>query len=286
MRLQDLDTTCRLLARLVATQRLTPEDSGVEVRELVLEIDGPRFAVSAGQSVGVIAPGDPGFGEVEHLRLYSVADLPEHLASGATRLHLCVRRCDYIDPYNGERYPGLASNYLCDLEVGARVTLTGPYGDLFPVPADPEAMLILVGAGTGIAPFRAFLKRLYQAEPRFGGKVLLFHGGRTGLEMLYRNHIRNDLARYYDMETFTAIEALSLRPHWDAGIDWAGALATRGEALRQWLLMPHTHVYLAGLESIRDELDSALVKLFGSSAAWTSRKAELVAGGRWIELLY
>ena len=32
------------------------------------------------------------------------------------RIHLCVRRCKYIDEFSGEEFPGLASNYLCDLQ--------------------------------------------------------------------------------------------------------------------------------------------------------------------------
>lgn len=286
MRLQDLDTTDRRAARLISTERITSDESPEEVRELVLEVSGEPLEASPGQSIGIIAPGEVAFGQAEHLRLYSVADIPERTPEGATRLRICVRRCDYIDPYNGERYRGIASNYLCDLNVGERVTLTGPFGDLFHIPDDPEAALILIGAGTGIAPFRAFLLHLYRSQPRFGGEVKLFHGGRTGLEMLYRNDVRDDFAQFGDIATFEAIEAVSERPHWDGEIDWTKAIGSRGEELREWVLRPHTYIYLAGLESIRDQLDSAFVKLFGSSETWTRRKAELVAGGRWVEWLY
>lgn len=286
MRLQDWDTSDRFAATLIATQRITPPGSPDEVRELMFQINRPGFTPSAGQSVGIIAPGDPALGETEHFRLYSIASLPEAMANGEVRFPICVRRCDYIDAYNGERYPGIASHYLCDLQVGDRVQMTGPYGDLFHAPDDPQAALILIGAGTGIAPFRAFVKSLYQQQPRFGGRVRLYHGGRTGVDLLYQNDIHDDFALYYDDDTFTAIQALSARPHWDPEIDWLAAFQSRADEMRDWLAKPHTHIYVAGLEAIRDRLDAAFAELVGPPEVWRRRKAELIAGGRWVELLY
>ena len=52
------------------------------------------------------------------------------------------------------------------------------------------------------------------------------------------------------------------------------------------LLQPNTYVYVAGLEELRGELDGAFAKIAGSEQKWLRRKAELSAGGRWVELLY
>jgi ferredoxin--NADP+ reductase len=242
--------------------------------------------VDVGQSIGVIVPGDEAFGQTEHFRLYSVAETPEKTIDGGVRLRICVRRCHYIDPYNGEEYQGIASHYLCDLKAGDRVVVTGPFGDAFRIPDEPNATLILIGAGTGIAPFRAFVKHLYRDEPRFRGRVRLFHGGRTGVDLLYRNDIRDDFAQYYDHETFEAIKALSKRPHWTDEIDWAAALEPHSEELLKVITAPNTYVYVAGLESIGKQLDEVFAKICGSADKWARRKAELVAGERWIELLY
>ena len=286
MRLQEYDIRTQILATVVTSQRITPIESPEEVREIVLEIEDTGFDIRAGQNVGVLMPGHEEFGQDHHLRLYSIADVPEKTSAGKIRIDLCVRRCNYIDEYSGEEYRGLASNYLCDLQPGDSVTLTGPYGRRFPVPPDPEATLILIGAGTGIAPFRAFLKQVYYDQPDFRGRVWLFHGARTGLELLYLNDVKNDFAQYYDKDTFEAIAALSKRPHWSASIDWNGVFKSRGEELWSMLLDPKTHVYVAGLENIRDELDTEFVKIAGSAEQWAQRKAELQAGQRWIELLY
>ncbi len=286
MKLQDYDTEKRYEAMVVSSKPIAPGSSPAEVREILLDVDGEDFNVAVGQNIGVLAPGQPEMGQEHHFRLYSIAGLPERRKNGHLRLPICVRRCTYIDEYSGEEYRGIASNYLCDRKVGDTITLTGPYGLAFEVPDDPEANLILIGAGTGIAPFRAFVKHLYQEESDFKGRILLFHGGRTGLDLLYQNEDVNDFALYYDRDTFEAVEALSHRPHWTDEIDWAGAMESRGEEIWELLANPHTRVYLAGLEEIRNGLDAFFAKLAGSPEKWARRKAELEAGKRWVELLY
>ena len=286
MRLQDYDITTQFLATVADTHRITPSDSTAEVREIVLDINRADVDIRVGQNVGLLVPGHEEFGQDHHLRLYSIADVPEKIPPNRIRIHICVRRCNYIDDYSGEEFRGLASNYLCDRRVGDSVTLTGPYGPAFEPPDEPNATLILIGAGTGIAPFRAFVKQLYNDEPCFGGRVWLFHGGRTGLDLLYMNDVRNDFARYYDMDTFEAIAALSNRPHWSDAIDWSSVFETRSDEIWTMLLDSKTYVYVAGLMQIRDELDAEFAKIAGSAEKWARRKAELEAGNRWIELLY
>lgn len=157
---------------------------------------------------------------------------------------------------------------------------------MFQVPDATDARLILIGAGTGIAPFRAFIRHLYHDKQDFRGHVMLFHGGQTGIDLLYANDVCNDLGLYYDRETFESIQAVSRRPHWSDTIDWGDAIGSRANELTGALLDPHTYVYVAGLEPIRDQLDRALADIFGSTEKWQLRKAELVAGRRWYELLY
>lgn len=285
-RANEYDTRTRHTANLVSSQRITPEQSDEEVRELVFDVHHPDLHFELGQSLGVLAPGATEFGQEHHFRLYSVADLPERGASDNVRIKICVRRCDYIDQYSGERYSGVASNYLCDLEPGDTVSMTGPYGMAFEVPDEMDANLILIGSGTGIAPFRAFVKHLYRNVPDWKGRVLLFYGATSGLEMLYMNDENDDFAQYYDQETFEAFKALSPRPAWADPIDWDQAIAERGDEVWTLLGDPKTYVYVAGLEKMRDELDAAFSRIAGSEEKWARRKAELAAGKRWVELLY
>ncbi len=285
MKLDDYDKQRRYEAKVVSSERITAEASDAEIREIVLEIEGDfRFAI--GQSIGVITPGPHALGHDEHFRLYSIADTPAAAKAGTRRIVIAVRRVNYIDEYSGERYDGISSNYLCDRRAGDRVTITGPYGIVFEVPENKEANLILIGAGTGIAPFRAFVKHIYQDVRDWKGKVRLFYGAHTGLELVYMNEYRDDFALYYDEDTFEAFTALSPRPNWADPIAWDFALESRSEEILEMLDDPNTYVYVAGLEPVRDELDDVFARMTGSEERWHRRRAELVAGGRWTELLY
>lgn len=283
---QEFDTTTQFAARVLSNDRLTAPDANEEVREISIEVESSDFKVAVGQNLGVLAPGQREIGQEYHFRLYSVADIPRTTPEGQQRFSICVRRCFYLDEFSGEEFPGIASNFLCDLAPGDEFTITGPYGQAFELPADNSATLILIVAGTGIAPFRAFVKNIYKNRPDFAGKILLFHGGETGLDLLYRNDEKDDFALYYDRDTFEAINALSQRPGWTDAIDWGSALRSRGEELRALLSDPTTYVYVAGLQKIRDELDAVLNEVVGPSERWPLWKAELEASGRWTELLY
>jgi ferredoxin--NADP+ reductase len=100
------------------------------------------------------------------------------------------------------------------------------------------------------------------------------------------NDEKDDFTQYYDHETFEAIHALSPRPHWNDPIAWGDALGVRAEEIRAMLEQPKTVVYVAGLEEIRDQLDEVLSTLHDSKEAWLERKEQLVADGRWVELIY
>ena len=286
MKLDDLDKQARYNATVDLNVRVTPEEAEAEVREIVLEVEDADFDYSPGQSIGVITPGPHDMGHDEHFRLYSVADTRSKDESGKPRITIAVRRVSYIDDYSGERFDGISSNYLCNLSPGDTVTITGPYGYAFEVPEDHAANLVLIGAGTGIAPFRAFIKHIYHDIGDWTGKVRLFYGAHTGLELFYMNEHRDDFALYYDEDTFEAFSALSPRPNWADPIAWDYCLEARSEEILDMLDDPKTYVYLAGLEGVRDELDEVFGRMVGSDERWARRRAELVAGGRWTELLY
>jgi ferredoxin--NADP+ reductase len=284
--LADYDTATRFRATVVSNDRITSESSDEEVRELLLDVERPDLPYGVGQSIGVCAPGNPVFGKREHFRLYSVADLPTQNADGQPRIKICVRRCSYVDEYSGERFPGVASNYLCDLDPGASFEIAGPFGLAFEVPAELDANLILIGSGTGIAPFRAFVKHLFGNVPGWQGRIWLFYGAKSGLELLYQNDENDDLTNYYDRETFEAFHALSPRPSWADPIAWDYAIESRSEELWEMLGSARTYVYVAGLEKSLADLDRVLTRVAGSAESWARRKAELQAGKRWIELIY
>lgn len=285
MRLDDFDTGASYQAHVLSSQRITP-DSTEEVREIVFEVDRPDFAYQPGQSIGVIVSGDHDMGHKHHFRLYSVADTAQSVDDHKPRVTLCVKRCDYVDDYSGERYKGIASNYLCDLAIGDSVTINGPFGIPFEVPEDKSTDLLLIGMGTGIAPFRALVKHIYHDVKDWQGKVRLFYGAQSGLELLYMNEEKDDFTQYYDEQTFEAFKALSPRPNWADPIAMDYALEERSEEILEMLESSRTRIYVAGRADILETLDHVFARILGCADQWQRRKAELKAGERWVELVY
>lgn len=282
--LTDFDIEKRYQAVVKETSRLTPPDTE-EVREMVLEVNDPEFEVEVDQSFGVLVNTKSEFGNTLHHRLYSVADLPERV-KGNPQVTMLVKRCSYVDDFSGEEYDGVASNYLCDRKKGDKITLTGPFQLPFKIPNDKNANLILIGMGTGIAPFRAFIKHIYKNVKDWQGKIRLFYGARSGLESLYLNDKDGDLTNYYDEHTFEAFLALSPRPAWSDPIALDKALEDQTEEVSELLASANTYVYVAGYESIHKKLNKAFSKILGSEEKWRLRKAELIAGKKWAEIIY
>lgn len=281
--LADLSTQKQFQATVKKTVRLTPTDAE-EIREIVLEAPA-GFVCQVDQSFGVLVTTSEEFGNKYHHRLYSVADLPGK-ENGKPLITFLVKRCSYVDDFSGERYRGIASNYLCDRKVGDVISLTGPYNLPFGVPEDKSANLILIGMGTGIAPFRAFVKHIYKNVQNWQGKIRLFYGARSGLELLYLNDKDGDLTQYYDQTTFEAFHALSPRPHMNDPIALDTAIESRAADIVEMLSHANTYIYVAGYEKIREVLDKAFSNILGSKEKWETRKAELIAGNKWAEIIY
>lgn len=285
MKLGEYDISHPYTAKLVSSDRLTPSNSDAEVRHLVLQLPENDFDFLEGQSIGVLTPGPHEFGNPHHLRLYSVAS-SSHGETGRDTISICVRRCFYIDEISGERYPGKASNYLCDAQPGDPIQITGPYGSHFTMPPEPHCNMLMVGAGTGIAPFRAFIRKIYEERGEWKGKVRLFYGAKTGMEMLYMNDIERDMALYYDEKSFKAFEAVSPRPRVDHLPALDRLLLENQAEVWEMIQDNKTYVYVAGLVAAVEKFGKAMAAIAGSEEAWILKRHELTAQRRYAELLY
>lgn len=116
-------------------------------------------------------------------RLYSIASAPE---AAPGEVHLCVSivRTDR----RGRVRPGVASAYLADHATDGRPVLATVTTSHFRLPADPATSVIMIGPGTGIAPFRAFLQAR-QHQPSPGPAWLFFGDQHADRDYLYRSEI-------------------------------------------------------------------------------------------------
>ena len=95
-----------------------------------------------------------------------------------------------LEYHDGDPVRGVGSNYLCDLNAGDEVQVTGPFGNSFLMPNHPGSIIVMIctGTGTGSAPMRAMIewRRRLQAKGKFeSGKFMLFFGARSHAELPY-----------------------------------------------------------------------------------------------------
>ncbi len=267
------------------SRRITPE-SAEEVRHITLQVADPAFQFVEGQSIGVVVAGPHPFGNAYHVRRYSIANARSIPLGIGVDLDLLVRRCFYIDEVSGERYPGIASNYLCDAKPGSSLIISGPYLSPFKMPLDNRSNLLMIGTGTGIAPFRAFAQLIYERRGDWNGQVRLYYGGRSGLDLMYTNDETTDLANYYDEKTFKAFRALGTRPLMTSSQALAHGLEENADEALHLIKDPNTYVFLSGLGKIAEVFDKVMGTRAGSPEEWKKTKTQLIDEGRWSELIY
>ena len=265
-------------------KRITPLDTE-DIREIQIEVQDKNFHCNVDQSFGVIVKYVGPFGNNVHHRLYTIAN-SNVTSSGFPEITMLVKRCYYVDDFSGEKYEGVASNYLCNRNPGDELLLTGPHSLPYAVPDDTTYNIILIGMGTGIAPLKSFVRHIYKNVKYLQGKIRLFYGATNGLDLLYLNDKEGDLTNYYDNKTFEAFSALSPRPKWADPIAMDKMIEGQAEEIREMLSKNNTYIYVAGYDKILTQLDNAFSNIIGSKEKWETRKAELKAGKKWAEIIY
>lgn len=212
-------------ARVVGNHRVTEAGTDYDTHHIVLDFGSTPFPVLEGQSLGIVPPGQDAEGRPHHPRQYSVASPRDGERPGYNNVSLTVKRV--LEDHQGKAVRGVASNYLCDLEVNATVEVVGPFGASFLMPNHPGSHLVMICTGTGSAPMRAMTewRRRQRASGKFaGGRLLLFFGARTREELPYFGPLQNLPADFIEIhlaysrtpgEPKTYVQDLMLQQHAD-----------------------------------------------------------------------
>ncbi|MCW5636176.1 MAG: benzoyl-CoA 2,3-epoxidase subunit BoxA [Rubrivivax sp.] len=179
-------------ATVTGNVRVTEVGKEYDTHHVVLDFGTMPFPVLEGQSIGIIPPGTDAAGRPHHPRQYSVASPRNGERPGYNNLSLTIKRV--LEDHHGNPVRGVASNYMCDLQVGDKVQVTGPFGVSFLMPNHPKSHIVMICTGTGSAPMRAMTewRRRLRASGKFeGGKLLLFFGARTKEELPYFGPLQN-----------------------------------------------------------------------------------------------
>lgn len=118
-------------------------------------------------------------------RLYSVASSPE--GHGKNEVHITVARDRFLA--QDEQRFGLCSEFLGDQPVGSSITFYVHKDKNFKLPS-PEKDIIMIGPGTGVAPFRAFLAER-DASGASGRNWFFFGDQHFVTDFLYQTEIQN-----------------------------------------------------------------------------------------------
>lgn len=116
-------------------------------------------------------------------RLYSISSSPK---AHPNEVHLTVSVVRY--ELNGEAHEGLCSTFLADRVGETSLPVYVHHNSAFRLPADLTKPVIMVGPGTGIAPFRAFLEER-RASGATGQNVLFFGEQRSASDFYYRDEL-------------------------------------------------------------------------------------------------
>ncbi len=156
----------------------------LEKRKSVLDLleDFPACEVPLGVFLELIPLMSP--------RYYSIASAPD---AAAGECSICVGVVKGPALSGKGEFKGTCSHYLAGLEPGAKVkaVVRKPTAD-FRLPADPKTPIIMVGPGTGIAPFRGFLQQraLQKKAGETLGEAMLFFGCRhRDHDFMYRDEL-------------------------------------------------------------------------------------------------
>ena len=149
-------------------------------------------------------------------RLYSIASSPK---AHPGEVHLCVGIVRYDS--HGRKRGGICSTYLGDrLNANSKPGVYVHHNPAFRLPSDGNVPVIMVGPGTGIAPFRAFLEER-KATGAKGKNWLFFGNPYAKTDFLYSNELeafekdgmlsRMDLAWSRDQKEKIYVQNLMLK---------------------------------------------------------------------------
>ncbi|GBG72995.1 hypothetical protein CBR_g12714 [Chara braunii] len=202
----------------------------------------------------------------------------------SARVSLCVKRLVYLND-KGEEVKGVCSNYLCDLKPGNDVAITGPVGKEMLMPKDPNATVIMLGTGTGIAPFRGFLWRMFfekHDDYKFNGLAWLFLGVPTSSSLLYREEFEKMKEKAPD--NFRLDFAVSREQSNAKGEKMyiQTRMAEYADELWELLKKPNTFTYMCGLRGMEKGIDDIMTSLAAKDGIdWAEYKKELKKDERW-----
>ncbi|MEB6380216.1 NADPH-dependent assimilatory sulfite reductase flavoprotein subunit [Leclercia adecarboxylata] len=222
-------------------------------------VDMVRFApaqLDADALIGLLRPLTP--------RLYSIASAQAEVES---EVHVTVGVVRY--DIEGRARAGGASSFLADrVEEEGEVRVFIEHNDNFRLPANPETPVIMIGPGTGIAPFRAFMQQ--RAADEAPGKNWLFFGNPHFTEdFLYQV----EWQRYVKEGVLSRIDLAWSRDQKEK-IYVQDKLREQGAELWRWI-NDGAHIYVCGdANRMAKDVEQALLEVIAEFGGMDTESAD------------
>lgn len=180
-------------------------------------------------------------------RLYSISSSPKACPG---EVHLTVSPVRYN--FQGVPRRGVCSTYLADRSPGDRVAVYLQASSNFRPPSDPDTPMIMIGPGTGIAPFRGFLQER-RALGHTGPNWLFFGEQHAATDYYYRD----ELEQMRDDGFLTELDLAFSRDQQDK-VYVQHLMRSRGAQLWSWL-QDGAQLYVCGTaDPMAKDVDRAL----------------------------
>ncbi len=265
------------IATVTGNLRLTSDNASADIRHIVLDFGTTAFPVLEGQTLGIVPPGVDASGKPHHVRLYSIASPRDGERPKYNNVALTIKRV--TSDHEGRPVSGPGSNYMCDLALGDKVVVVGPYGGSFLMPNHPGSSLMMICTGTGSAPMRAMTERRRRLRAagasNEAGELLLFFGARVQEELPYFGPLMKLPKDFIDINF--AFSRESGKPK----VYVQDRIRERSDKVAKMLVDDNCYVYLCGLKGMEQGVLDAFADVCAAHGLeWPKVREQLVAQNR------
>ncbi len=276
------------LGKILENYSLLKEGAIGRVNHITFDLSegDPQLKYVEGQSIGIIPAGEDAKGKPHKIRLYSIASTRHGDNFKGKTVSLCVRQLQYEK--DGQTIDGVCSTYLCNISKGQKVKITGPVGKEMLLPEEEDANVIMLATGTGIAPMRAYLRRMFETKERsqnnwdFKGKAWLFMGAPKTANLLYDEDFESYKEKFPNNFRYTKAISREQKNSKGGRMYIQDRVLEHAAEIFEMIENPKTHIYLCGLKGMEPGIDEAMNTAAAAKGLnWSELRPQLKKAGRW-----
>lgn len=198
-------------------------------------------------------------------RMYSIASAQAEVGA---EVHITLGVVEYT--HQQKHYRGVCSDYLCaQLEEGDTLPIFIEPNPRFRLPHDPNTPIIMIGAGTGIAPYRAFMQQREQDQAQ-GRAWLIFGNQKFTDDFLYQS----EWQRWHQLGFLHKASLAWSRQNPQQKVYVQDKIRAESAELWQWLSQG-AHVYVCGdANQMAKEVEQALLHVIAHEGQLNSEQSE------------